>query len=263
MGKTVALAVGFKKCRSAIVATLDADLQNDPADIPAMVTALSGGSDFVCGWRAKRQDSVDKTIPSHLINLAVPLLSELKIHDINCGLKVFKREIIPRIHLFGKQHRYIPLKAYYSGFQVTEMKVNHRPRKHGHSKYGFLRFPEGIFDLITTLFMGKFDKSPFYLFGGAGLALFLTGSLILGWLSIGWFFGQWISHRPLFELAILLVTFGFQMVSIGLLAEMFINMIHPAPDPPLEEFTPSPEEKSAIQDDSPDRDQNRNRNQSA
>ncbi|MBN2381767.1 glycosyltransferase family 2 protein [bacterium] len=250
MGKTIALSQAFKVCSGQIIATLDADLQNDPADIPTMIKLLEQGSDFVNGWRKKRFDHLTKTVPSCVINSIIRLISGLTLRDINCGLKVFKSEILKTLKLYGKQHRYIPLKAAFAGYTVTEYVVQHHPRRYGHSKYGFLRFPEGIFDLITVLFMGKFERSPFYLFGGIGTALFLVGSIILTYLSIGWFMGKWIASRPLFSLALLLVIFGFQLLSLGLLAELMLNLSRPDYDVPYEEVRPHP---LAVNTDRPDR----------
>ncbi|MFC1853080.1 glycosyltransferase [candidate division CSSED10-310 bacterium] len=243
MGKTIALAQGFKLCQGNIIVTLDADLQNDPGDIIPMIEQLNEKVDLVCGWRKIRKDPWHKTIPSLFINFVIRHLVNLDIHDVNCGLKVFKREIIKKFQLFGKQHRYIPLKAYFSGYYITEHILNHRPRQYGQSKYGFLRFPEGVFDLLSILFIGKFNRSPIYLFGGLGFMIFMVGFLILSYLSVGWLFGQWISSRPLFSMSILLIIFGFQMISIGLLAELMLNLFSPDYEPPYDEIEPGDEAK--------------------
>lgn len=236
LGKTIALAQGFKLATGNIIATLDADLQNEPDDILDMIKLLDDRNDLVCGWRKERRDPINKTFPSKIINSIISLTTKLKIHDINCGLKVFKREIIEQIHLSGKQHRYIPLKAHFDGFSVTEKVIKHNSRKYGYSKYGFLRFPEGIFDLITILFIGKFDRSPLYLFGGLGFIIFGTGAAILTYLMLGWFMGNWIANRPIFSIGILLIIFGFQLLSMGLLAELLLNLCGRSKDPPSEEI---------------------------
>lgn len=235
-GKTIALTVGFKLACGKNIVTIDADLQNDPHDIRPMLEKLSEKVDMVCGWRRNRHDPLDKTLPSRVINAIIKTTTALRIHDINCGLKVMKRDVIETLQLYSKQHRYIPLKAHFAGFAIEEHEINHRSRKYGHSKYGFWRFPEGIFDLLSILFIGIFDRSPLYLFGGLGLFSFFIGAVMLIYLTVGWFFDQWIGNRPLFSFSILFLIFGFQLISIGLLGELILNVSKKEFLPPYKEI---------------------------
>lgn len=226
-GKSAALAAGFSQARGKLIATLDSDLQDLPEELPRLINALSGGADVVCGWRYQRQDSLAKRFLSSLFNHATRTISGLKIHDINCGLKVFRREVIEEIPVYGELHRYLPVMAFYKGFQVDEIKIKHAPRRFGRSKYGLNRIWRGLLDLITVVFLFRYLKKPLHLFGPAGILLSLAGLGIVLYLTILRIrFGHIMEHRPLLLGGILLVIVGVQFVSLGLLAEMLTH-IHP------------------------------------
>ena len=203
-GKAAALSEGFKLANGEIVITMDADLQDDPAEIPNLVSKINEGWDMVSGWKKKRYDPISKTLPSKIFNFITRLLTRVKIHDFNCGLKAYRSEVVKSIELYGSLHRYIPALARQKGFSVSEIEVNHRPRIHGETKYGGARYAEGFFDLITVLFIGKYIGRPLHFFGLIGSILILFGLGINVYLTIGWFNGVWIGNRPIFFLVILL-----------------------------------------------------------
>jgi len=220
-GKSAALSVGFEKAQGNVIVTLDADLQDDPAEIPALKKRLEEGYDLVSGWKKKRHDPLSKTIPSRLFNVVTAKLTGIRIHDFNCGLKAYRREVVKSIKVYGELHRYIPALAHWAGFKVGETVVRHRPRKYGKTKYGFGRFWKGFLDLLTTLFTTRYFRRPLHLFGFWGLLSVLAGAAIDGWLVIEWYLGETsLSNRPLFLGGILLVIVGIQFISIGLLGEM-------------------------------------------
>lgn len=222
-GKSAALSEGFKTASGDIVITMDADLQDDPAEIPNLVYKIESGLDLVSGWKKKRKDPISKTIPSKFFNIATRRLTGIKIHDFNCGLKAYRREVIKAIPVYGELHRYLPVLAHWLGFRVGELIVNHYPRKHGFSKFGLKRFFNGFFDLLTVLFITRFRQKPLHLFGFLGLGSSFLGSIILTYLTILWFQGYGIGNRPLFFLGVLLLIVGVQFFSIGLIGEMLIN----------------------------------------
>ncbi len=220
-GKSAALSVGFEKAQGNVIVTLDADLQDDPGEIPALKKRLEEGYDLVSGWKKKRHDPLSKTIPSRLFNVVTAKLTGIRIHDFNCGLKAYRREVVKSIKVYGELHRYIPALAHWAGFKVGETVVRHRPRKYGKTKYGFGRFWKGFLDLLTTLFTTRYFRRPLHLFGFWGLLAVLAGAAIDGWLVIEWYLGETsLSNRPLFLGGILLVIVGIQFISIGLLGEM-------------------------------------------
>ncbi|MFQ5750823.1 MAG: glycosyltransferase family 2 protein [bacterium] len=220
-GKSAALAMGFNKARGRIIVTIDADLQDDPGEIPNLIKKLQEGYDLVSGWKKNRQDPFIKRQSSKLFNRITCLLTGLNIHDINCGLKVYKREVIESINVYGQLHRFLPVLAQWERFEVGEVLVEHHPRKYGKTKFGLSRFTAGFFDLITVLFITRYTKRPLHLFGFAGLITFLIGMAINIYLAIERLFLQnYLSNRPLLFLGILLVIIGVQFVSIGLLGEM-------------------------------------------
>ena len=224
-GKADALSEGFKHAKGDIIITLDADLQDDPAEIPKFVEKIQEGWDLVSGWKKKRQDPLSKRIPSRLFNFVTRLLSGIKIHDFNCGLKAYRRKVINAVDIYGGLHRYIPAMAGQKGFSVTEIEVHHRPREFGRTKYGGNRFFHGFFDLFTMLFISKYFNRPLHFFGFIGLILFMIGLMISIYLTVGWFQGIWIGNRPIFLLGILLLIVGIQFFSLGLLGELFIKNI--------------------------------------
>lgn len=225
-GKSAAMSAGFAAVRGEQVVTMDADLQDDPAEIPALVGMLDAGNDLVSGWRFRRQDRFIKKHTSRIYNWATASLSGLKLHDFNCGLKAFRREVIEDVPLYGELHRYIPVLAHWKGYRVGELKVEHHPRAFGRSKFGAYRFFAGFMDLLTVMFLTKYSKKPLHLFGGAGLILFLLGLLINSYLAVLKLMGQGIGHRPLLFLGVLLMLIGFQFISTGLLGEMLAIALH-------------------------------------
>jgi glycosyltransferase involved in cell wall biosynthesis len=220
-GKSEALSAGFSVARGDMIVTMDADLQDDPAEIPNLISKLNEGYDLVSGWKKKRKDPISKTIPSWFWNRFIRLMTRIKIHDMNCGLKIYHRDVIKAIQVYGELHRYIPVLAQWEGFIVSEIPVNHRPRKFGKSKYGPSRFFKGVFDLMTVLFLSHFNKRPLHWFGILGSLTFLGGAgitiylLVLRILKI-----SYLSNRPLFFIGVLLLIMGIQFISIGLLGEM-------------------------------------------
>lgn len=223
-GKSAALAAGFEAAAGEVVFTMDGDLQDSPMEIPRFLAQLAEGYDLVSGWKYPRHDPPGKTLPSRLFNWTVAMTTGVKLHDFNCGFKAYRREVIKEIRLYGELHRYTPILAYQRGFRVTEIKVAHRPRKYGRSKYGFRRFARGFFDLLTVLFLGAYTWRPLHMFGWAGIGAFSLGFLINLYLAILWFTGRGpIGNRPLLTLGVLLMTVGMQFFSIGLLAEMITH----------------------------------------
>ena len=224
-GKSAALAVGFQEARGRYVATLDADLQDDPAEIPPMVQMIEDkGYDLVSGWKVKRQDPISKTIPSRFFNYVTRLISGINLHDFNCGLKVYRREVVKHVKVYGELHRYIPLLAKWEGYaRIGEKPVRHRPRKYGRTKFGLERFVRGFLDLITVFFLTRFAVRPMHFFGGIGTILFLTGLGISFYLTVLKFLGQPIGNRPLLFLGMLLIMVGVQLFSTGLLGEILIK----------------------------------------
>lgn len=224
-GKSAALAAGFEKAQGDCVVTMDADLQDDPSEIPNLLSKL-GEYDLVSGWKFPRKDPLSKRIPSKVINWLTAKLTEVNIHDMNCGLKAYKNEVVKDLSIYGEQHRFIPALVHANGFRVGEVKVHHHPRKFGHTKFGAKRFMEGIFDLLTVLFITRYIKKPLHFFGIPGLVLLLAGGCTLVYLAAGWLMGRWIGGRPLFTLAVLLVILGIQFISTGLLGEMLTSLSH-------------------------------------
>ncbi len=225
-GKSAAMSAGFAAVRGEQVVTMDADLQDDPAEIPSLVGMLDAGNDLVSGWRFRRQDRFIKKHTSRIYNWATASLSGLKLHDFNCGLKAFRREVMEDVPLYGELHRYIPVLAHWKGYRVGELKVEHHPRAFGRSKFGAYRFFAGFMDLLTVMFLTKYSKKPLHLFGGAGLVLFSLGLLINLYLAVLKLMGQGIGHRPLLFLGVLLMLIGFQFISTGLLGEMLAIALH-------------------------------------
>ncbi len=220
-GKSAALAVGFTKAQGAIVITMDADLQDDPSEIPALRRKLEEGYDLISGWKRVRRDPLSKTIPSRLFNAVVRALTGIKIHDFNCGLKAYRRDVVKHLRVYGELHRFLPVLAQWEGFRIGELPVQHRPRKYGRTKFGPARFWKGFLDLLTVLFTTRYLRRPLHLFGFWGLMTALAGSAILVWLAIEKIFlGASLSNRPLFLGGILLLIVGVQFISIGLIGEM-------------------------------------------
>ncbi|MBI4300347.1 MAG: glycosyltransferase family 2 protein [Chloroflexi bacterium] len=220
-GKAEALTAGFRESRGQVVVTLDADLQDDPQEIPRLLAGLEEGYDLVSGWKIHRKDPLSKTLPSRLFNRATSSVTGLHLHDFNSGLKAYRRPVIKKVQVYGEQHRFIPALAHWQGFRVTEIPVNHYPRLYGHSKFGMRRFLSGLLDLLTVLFLTRFSRKPLHLFGSAGLIALSAGMILGVYLSILWFAGDRpIGNRPLLMLAVLLIVMGVQFITLGLLGEM-------------------------------------------
>ena len=218
--KSAALSAGFKIARGDIIITLDADLQDQPAEIPKLLECLGKGFDLVSGWKSPRRDGWSKRVASRVFNFVTALLTGVPLHDVNSGFKAYRREVIEEIRVYGEMHRYIPVLASYRGFRVGEVRVKHSARKHGQSKYGASRLVGGFFDLLTVIILTRYNSKPLHAFGIMGLILLSAGFLIEAYLSIGWVLGNWISDRPAFLLGILLLIVGMQFIFFGLLAEM-------------------------------------------
>lgn len=221
-GKSAALDAGFKRARGRIIITMDADLQDDPKEIPRLLTALEERElDLVSGWKRKRLDPLGKTLPSKLFNATVRTLTGIKLNDFNCGFKAYRAESVDGLELYGELHRYIPVLVDWRGFRVGEIAVEHHARKWGHSKYGIERMAKGFFDLLTVILITRYRRRPLHLFGWAGLAMFGLGFVCLSYLTLLWFLGMGpIGSRPLLTLGLLLVVVGAQLFSTGLLGEM-------------------------------------------
>jgi glycosyltransferase involved in cell wall biosynthesis len=220
-GKSAALQEGFKAAIGDYVITMDADLQDDPEEIPNMIARINEGYDLVSGWKKVRKDPFIKKHTSRLFNLVTSLMVGLRLHDYNCGLKAYVKDVVKNIKVYGEMHRYIPALAHLSGYRVTEIPVVHHERKYGKTKFGISRFVNGIFDLITVIFTTQYMKRPLHLFGFIGLMSFLAGFGILAFLTIMKFVENIpISGRPLFFVGILFAIVGVQFFSIGLIGEM-------------------------------------------
>jgi glycosyltransferase involved in cell wall biosynthesis len=220
-GKSAALSEGFKAVKGDFVVTMDADLQDDPEEIPALIQKLNEGFDLVSGWKKKRFDPFIKKHTSKLFNLVTGSLVGLKLHDYNCGLKIYRKEVVKSLNIYGELHRYIPALAHFSGFKVTEVPVTHHPRKWGKTKFGASRFVNGLFDLLTLLFTNKYIKRPLHFFGLLGLISFMFGTGLIVYLTLLKFISNIpISNRPLFFIGIMFAILGIQFISIGLIGEM-------------------------------------------
>jgi glycosyltransferase involved in cell wall biosynthesis len=219
-GKSAALAAGFRRSDGGVIVTIDADGQDDPAEIPRLLAKLEEGFDLVSGWKARRRDPWRRRVASRIFNVLTGWISGVRLHDMNCGLKAYRAEVVRGLALYGELHRFLPVLAHERGFRIAELPVNHRPREHGRSRYGVERYLRGFFDLITVTFMGRYRHRPLHLFGGLGLLLGAVGFLICAYLTVLWFTGDAIGHRPLLTLGVLLVVVGMQFLSLGLIGEM-------------------------------------------
>jgi glycosyltransferase involved in cell wall biosynthesis len=222
-GKAAALAAGFGQARGETVVTIDADLQDDPAEIPRLLVKLDEGFDLVSGWKTRRRDPLRRRVLSRIFNWVTGRVSGLRLHDMNCGLKAYRAEVVRGMPLYGELHRFIPVLAQYRGFRVAELPVNHRPREHGRSRYGVERYIRGFLDLLTVSFIGRYRHRPLHLFGGLGLILGLLGVVILVYLTVVKALGHAIGERPLLTLGVLLVVVGLQFFSLGLISEMLTS----------------------------------------
>ena len=224
-GKSAALSEGFKYANGNYVVTMDADLQDDPSEIKNLINKLEEGYDLVSGWKKDRKDPLSKRLPSKLFNFVTRIVTGVRIHDFNCGLKIYKKAVVKTLELYGGRHRYIPAMAGQKKFKVTEIIVNHRPRIYGETKYGGSRLFHGLFDLISILFLSKYTQSPMYFFGKIGLFTFLIGlGIEIYVLYLKYSLGDpFAKHMALLMLGILVIVIGIQFVSIGLVGEMIAN----------------------------------------
>jgi glycosyltransferase involved in cell wall biosynthesis len=246
-GQTAAFAAGFARARGRYIATSDGDLQNDPADIPAMVEVLEAGHDIVCGWRKNRKDPLlSRTVPSRLANMLISRATGVRLHDYGCSLKIYRAEVVKPLKLYGEMHRFLPAIASEQGVKIAEVVVNHRPRRYGASNYGISRTIRVILDLLTVKFLLSYSTRPLQIFGLIGLAMGALGTAVMGWLAYARLFGnQSIADRPLLLFGILLAFTGLQLVTLGLLAELQARTYHESQDKPtyvIREVLESPTE---------------------
>ncbi|MEI6971339.1 MAG: glycosyltransferase family 2 protein [bacterium] len=243
-GQTAAMSAGFRESRGDIIITMDADLQNSPADIPKLLARMDEGCDVVSGWRKDRQDAfLNRRLPSMFANGLISRITGVRLHDYGCTLKAYRREVVKNVHLYGEMHRFIPALASWVGGSVSEVAVDHRPRRFGASKYGISRTVRVILDLITVKFLMQYSKGPIQMFGRLGLALIVPGLVILGALVVGnvvqWCTGEAnmvaaLAKRPFWVLSpFMFIIFGIQSISIGLLAEISIRTYHESQDKPI------------------------------
>lgn len=227
-GQTAAFAAGFAYARGRYVVTSDGDLQNDPRDIPAMVTRLEQGFDIVCGWRKDRKDPfVSRRLPSMIANRLISRATGVVLHDYGCSLKVFRAEVVKPMRLYGEMHRFLPAIASEMGVRIDEVVVNHRARVHGRSNYGISRTVRVILDLLTVKFLLSYATRPLQIFGLVGLVMGTLGGVVTGWLAIQRLLGlQAIGNRPLLLFGILLIFTGVQLITLGLLAELQARTYH-------------------------------------
>jgi glycosyltransferase involved in cell wall biosynthesis len=231
-GQTAALAAGLAHARGEVVAMLDGDGQNDPADIPALLFELARGNDLVCGWRYLRHDPfLSRRLPSMIANAIISWTTQVKLHDYGCTLKVMRKEIAKDLKLYGEMHRFIPAIAYERGAKIAELKVNHRPRLHGKSKYGITRTVRVILDLLTVKFFMSYSTRPSHIFGIVGVASGVLGFVLGIYLTLQkLMYNMSIGGRPLLLLAVMLIFIGFQFVTMGLLGEMLSRTYHESQD---------------------------------
>ena len=229
-GKAAALSAGFRAARGSIILTLDADLQDDPREIPRFLAALENGLDVISGWKRIRHDPWHKVWPSRVFNWMVSATTGVRLHDHNCGMKCYRAEVFREVRLYGELHRFIPVLAAARGYRIGELEIRHRPRKFGRSKYGVRRFVKGFLDLLTVKFLTGFGQRPQHLLGTVGLLSFLAGCLGMAWLGITWLVNLFyepghrpflpLHQRPLLIYAVAALLLGAQMMSIGFLAEL-------------------------------------------
>ncbi len=233
-GQTAAMAAGFDNSKGEIVITLDGDLQNDPNDIPKLILHINEGYDLICGWRYERKDKlINRRIPSKIANKLIANITGIKLHDYGCSLKAFKKEIVEDIKLYGELHRFLPVLANIEGAKIKEIKVNHRSRKYGSSKYGIDRTFRVLMDLLTVWFMTKFLTRPMYGFGFFGIISILLSLVMTSYLFIIKLLGNDIGNRPMLMFALILGIAGVQLFSFGLLGELLIRTYHESQNRPI------------------------------
>jgi glycosyltransferase involved in cell wall biosynthesis len=230
-GQTAAISAGIDHATGDVIIPLDADMQNDPADVPMLLDKINEGYDLVSGWRINRQDNLSRTLPSQMANWLISQVTGVHLHDYGCTMKAYRREVLSGFHLYGEMHRFIPVYAIAEGARMTEMPVHHHPRKFGKAKYGLERTLKVVLDLLTVKFLTSYAKKPIYLFGGAGFAMGGVGALLLIFLFIRRiFFLVSVFESPLFIMAIMISIMGFQSVLMGLIAELLARTYHESQD---------------------------------
>ena len=222
-GKSAALNLGFELANGSSVITLDADLQDDPREIKNFLNKLHNGFDLVSGWKFKRNDPLSKTLPSKIFNFITSKVTGIKLHDFNCGFKAYKHDLVKDLKIYGEMHRFIQCLAHSLGYKVSEIKITHKARKFGTSKFGVERYFRGFFDLLTVLFLNNYKYRPLHLFGSIGILFILFGFVIEMYLIYKWILGFQIGNRPLFFLGILMLIIGLQSFFFGLIGEMLVN----------------------------------------
>jgi glycosyltransferase involved in cell wall biosynthesis len=234
-GQTAAIVAGLDHSQGEIIVLLDADMQNDPADIPMMLAKLDEGYDLVSGWRKSRKDAfLTRTLPSSLANWLISRVTRVPLHDYGCTLKAYRRDVLEGFRLYGEMHRFIPVFANWVGARITEVQVNHRPRQYGKTKYGLERTVKVILDLFTVKFLVSYSLKPIYLFGGTGLGLIFGGGVILFYLFIRRIFGEVsVLGSPFFQLAVMFLILGFQSFLMGLIAEMLVRTYYESQRKPI------------------------------
>jgi glycosyltransferase involved in cell wall biosynthesis len=222
-GKSAALATGFKLVRGELVCTMDADLQDDPSELPKLLASLEQGLDVVSGWKVKRLDPVTKRWPSKLFNMVTSGVAGVRLHDFNCGFKLYRREVVDALEVYGELHRFLPALSHWRGFRVGEVAVNHRARRFGQSKFGASRFVNGFLDLLTAAFISTSALKPLHVFGRIGLLFLATGFGLALWFLAQWLHGDPLRVRPLMLLGAACVLLGIQFILMGLLGEMIAH----------------------------------------
>jgi glycosyltransferase involved in cell wall biosynthesis len=222
-GKAAALSAGFIVAQGDVVVTIDADLQDDPAEIPQLLAKLDEGYDLVSGWKCTRRDPFARRLFSKIYNGTTAIVTGVRLHDMNCGLKAYRAEVLRNVQLYGDMHRFVPVLAHHLGFRTTEIPVNHRPRTNGKSRYGIERYTRGLFDLLTVAYLGRYRYRPLHFFGGIGLVLAGAGTLILVYLTAIKLGGSAIGGRPLLMLGVVLLVVGVQFFSLGLVGELLTS----------------------------------------
>jgi len=229
-GQTAAIAAGIDNASGQVIVLLDADMQNDPADIPMLLARLNEGYDVVSGWRKERKDNaVTRNLPSHLANRLISAVTGVKLHDYGCTLKAYRREVLGGFRLYGEMHRFIPVYAHSVGAKITEVVVQHHPRKFGKAKYGLERTLKVLLDLFTVKFLLSYSAKPIYLFGGTGIVLMLVSALTLLAIAIRRiFFDISVLGSPFFQIGVMFFVLGFQSILMGLIAELLVRTYHEA-----------------------------------
>lgn len=226
-GQTAAMSAGFEMALGDILVPLDADLQNDPADIPHLIELLESGYDVVSGWRKDRLDHWSRVLPSRVANGLVRWFTGVKLHDFGCSLKAYRRHVLDQVHLYGEMHRFIPVYAHWNGARITELPVRHHPRVHGESKYGFGRIPKVLLDLLVLKLLGSYATKPIHLFGSIGGFLILLGGACISVTAYKKFFEHiFVKDQPLFLVGIFLWLVAVQLIALGLVAELVVRVYH-------------------------------------